>query len=87
VGVLHVEYAERGTEYGILFTFNLFCEYANLEYVRIRVIYRVNQAEYGIHILVVAQQKYVNTCSTPRLTSLAHPLPTLASPPPSKKAV
>jgi len=39
---LPVEYAERGKEYGILFTFSLFCEYVHLEYVRIHVVYRVN---------------------------------------------
>jgi len=38
---LHVEYAERGQEYGILFILSLCCEYRNLEYVRILVIYRV----------------------------------------------
>jgi len=32
---LHVEYAERGSEYGILFIFNLFCEYVPLAFVRI----------------------------------------------------
>jgi len=68
---LDVEYAERGKEYGILFIFSLFCEYVHLEYVRIRVIYRVKQSEYGIPILVVATQEYVNiysTCRTPTLT-------------------
>jgi len=59
---LYVGYAEPGNEYGILFTFSLFCEY----YVRVHVIYRVNQAEYGIHILVVAPQECVNICSTRR---------------------
>ena len=63
---LHIEYAERGNEYGILFIFRLFSEYTRLEYVRIHVIYRVNQAKYGIHILVVALQEYVNTYSTRR---------------------
>jgi len=29
---LHVEYAERRLKYGILFTFNPFYEYSNLEY-------------------------------------------------------
>jgi len=48
---LHVEYAERGTEYGILFIVSLFCECIYLEYVRIHVIYSVNQAEYVIHFL------------------------------------
>ena len=46
---LDVEYAERGKEYeyGILFIFSLFCEYMHLEleYARIHVIFRVNQAE------------------------------------------
>jgi len=64
---LHVEYAERGKEYGILFIFSLFCEYIHLEYVRIHVIYRVDQTEYGIHILVVALQEYVNIYSTRRV--------------------
>jgi len=42
---LHVEYAEQGRQHGILFIFSLVCEYIHLEYVRIHVIYRVNQAE------------------------------------------
>jgi len=46
--------------------FILFCEYYHLEYVRIHVIYRVNQAEYVIHILVVAPQEYVKLYSTRR---------------------
>jgi len=57
---LHVEYTERGKEYGILFIFSLFCENIHLEYVRIHLIYRVNQAEYVFQILVVAPQEYVN---------------------------
>jgi len=63
---LHVEYAGRGKEYGILFIFSLFCEYIHLEYVRIHGIYGVNQAEYVTHVLVVAPQEYVNTYSTRR---------------------
>jgi len=54
-------------EYGILFMASLFCEYIHLEYIRIHGIYRVNQAEYGIHILVVALQKYVNIYATRRV--------------------
>jgi len=46
--------------------FSLFCEYTYLEYVRIHVIYRVNQAEYGNHIFLVAPQEYVNIDSTRR---------------------
>jgi len=38
----------------------------HLDYVRIHAIYRVHQAEYVIHILVVAPEKYVNIYSTPR---------------------
>jgi len=38
----------------MLFIFRLFCEYVYLEYVRIHVMYRVNQAEYVVHTLVVA---------------------------------
>jgi len=38
------------------------------------VIYRANQAEHGIYILVVAPQEYVNTYSTRRLPIHAHPL-------------
>ena len=34
--------------YGILFRLSLFCENSNIEYASIYVIYRVNQAEYGI---------------------------------------
>ena len=45
---------------------SLFCEYIHLEYVRIHVIYRVYQAEHGIHILVVTPQEYVNIYSTRR---------------------
>ena len=67
---LHVEYAERGKDYGILFIFSLSCEYIQFEHVRIHVIYRGNQAEYGIHILVVAPQEYVNTYSTRRPVTL-----------------
>ena len=66
----YVEYAERGKENGILFVLNLFCEYMQLEYVRIHVIYRDNQAEYGIHILVVAPQEHVNIYSTHRSVTL-----------------
>ena len=44
--ILHVEYADRGKSYGILFMFSLFCEHIHLEYVRIHAIYRVNPAEY-----------------------------------------
>ena len=61
---LYVEYAKRGNEYGILFMFSLFCESIHLDYVRIHVIYRGNQAEHVIHILVVAPQEYVNVYST-----------------------
>ena len=32
------------------------------------VTYSANQAEYSIHVLVVAPRDYVNLCSTPRLT-------------------
>ena len=62
----HVEYAERGQEYGILFIFSLFCKYIHHEYVRIPVRYRVHQAVYVIHILVAASQEYVNADSTRR---------------------
>ena len=43
----------------------------DLEYERIRVIYRVNQAEYGIRILVVAPQEYANIYLTRRPTAHA----------------
>ena len=64
---LYVKHAERENEYGILFIFSLLCVHIHLEYVRIHVIYRVNQAEYVIHILVVASQEYVNIYSTRRV--------------------
>jgi len=65
---LHLEYAERGKEYGILFILSLLYVYMPLEYVRVPVIYRVRQAEYLIYILVAVSQEYVNTYSTPRVT-------------------
>jgi len=55
---------------GILFIFSLFCENITLEYVRIHVIYRVNQAEYVIHMLVVAPQEYVNIYPARRVWTL-----------------
>jgi len=59
IDTLHVEYAERYNKFGILFTCNLFCEYIGLAHVRVPVIYRVNQAECGIHVLVAASKEYV----------------------------
>ena len=47
-------------KYGILCIFSPVCEYVNLEYVRVPVIYRVKQADYVIHILVAASQECVN---------------------------
>jgi len=41
-----------------------------LGYVRIHGIYEVNQAEYGIRILVVAPHEYVNIYSTCRAATL-----------------
>ena len=41
----------------------------NILYV-IHVVYRVNQAEYGIPILVVAPQEYVNMYSTGRFLTV-----------------
>jgi len=67
VRLLRVEYAERGNEYGILFIVSLLCEYIHLEYLRIHVMYTVNQAEYIIHNNVVAPQECVNTYSTRRV--------------------
>jgi len=67
---LHVEYVERGYEYGVLFMSSLFCEYIHLEYICVHGIHRVNQAEYGIHVLVVAPQEYVNIYSTRRVIGL-----------------
>jgi len=54
IPTLHIEYAERGNEHGILVKFCTFSECTRLEYVRVHVIYRVNQAEYVIHVRVVA---------------------------------
>jgi len=64
---LRVEYAEREKEYGILCIISLCCECIDLEYARIHVLYRIHQAEYVIHILVVAPQEYVNIYSTRRM--------------------
>jgi len=44
-----------------------FCKYVHIEYVGIHVIYRIHQAEYVIHILVVASQECVNIYSTCRV--------------------
>jgi len=63
VGYLHVEYAERGKEYGILFIFSLFCEYIYLEYTRNHVIHRVNQAEYATPIQHVGWVVYLSILS------------------------
>jgi len=68
--ILHVEYAERGKEYSILFTFSLFCEYSHLEYVHIHVVYKVNQAKYVMHTLLFAPQEYVNIYATSRFLIL-----------------
>jgi len=61
---LHVEYAERGKEYGILFIFRLFCEYIQPESVRMHVIYRINQVEYVIPFLVATSHEHANAYST-----------------------
>ena len=63
--MLDTQNEEKNTEFYSYFA--LFYEYSNLEHVHIRVVYRVNQAEYEIRILVAASQKYVNTYSTRRL--------------------
>jgi len=44
-----------------------FVNTVTLKYVRVPVIYRVNQARYVIYILVVAPQEYVNIYSTSRV--------------------
>jgi len=48
----------------------MFCEYLDLEYVRGHIIYRANQAEFVIHIVVVAPQEYVNIYSTRRVSCI-----------------
>jgi len=53
-------------KYVLLFMIRLFCEYMNLEYIHVHVIYRVDQAEWVIRIIVAAPQEYVNTYSTRR---------------------
>jgi len=58
-------------KHGILFIVSLLYEYTNLEYVRVHVIYRVNQAEYLIYIRMVASQEYVNIYSTHRPRTLS----------------
>jgi len=65
------KYARGGINYGILFILSLFHEYSDLEYVQFHVIYRVNQAEYVIHMRVVAPQEYVNIYSTRRAAVLS----------------
>jgi len=60
-----------------LFIFSLLSGYIYLEYVRIHIIYRVHQAEYVIHILVVAPQEDVNMYSTLKPVTLALTIHTL----------
>ena len=67
VGGLHVEYAERSIEYGIIFIFSPVYEYSNLAYDHVPVECRVHRAEYVIRIRVAASQEYVNTYSTSRV--------------------
>jgi len=59
-------------KYGMLFLFSLFYEYSNLECVYIHAIYRVDQAEYVIRILVAASQECVKPYSTSRTAALTH---------------
>jgi len=66
--VLHVEYAIRRINDGIIFTSSLFYKYSSLESVRVPIQCRVHQAEYVIHILVAVSQVYVNTFSTCRFS-------------------
>jgi len=70
--ILHVEYAERSINYGILFIFSLFYEHSNLEYEHVSVEYRFHQAKYLIHIHVAASQEYVNTYVTRRTVIPKH---------------
>jgi len=56
-------------QYGILFIASLFCEYMNVQYGRVPVVYRVTQAEYVIRFFVAVPQEYVNTYSTRRVTT------------------
>jgi len=60
--MLNTRNEEKNTVLG--FIFSPFAEYIHLEHVRIHVVYR--QAEYGIHIRVVAPQEYAHIYSTPR---------------------
>jgi len=69
---LRVEYVKQRNRYGILFILSLFREYTHLEYVHVHVVYRVNPAEYVMHMLVVAQPEYVNIYSTRRLLTTCH---------------
>jgi len=43
----------------IRFIFSMFCEYSNLEYIHVHGMYRANQAEYVIRILLAASQEYL----------------------------
>jgi len=62
----------------------------SLHMVRAHVIYRVNQAECGIHIRVVAPQEYMSIYSTRRVltaVSLSWPCPCLPILPPPPIAI
>jgi len=52
----HTTHEHRASNGAKTTTLNRFCEYIHLEHVRIHVIYRVNQAEYGILIRVLASR-------------------------------
>jgi len=47
----------------ILFRFSLFCDYMNLEYVRMHAIDRAHQADYANRVPVAARQEYVTRYS------------------------
>jgi len=49
---------------------SLFREHIHVGCIRIHVMYRVNQAEYVSHMLVVAPQEYVSIYSTRRSIAL-----------------
>jgi len=57
--LLHVEYAERGHEYGILFIFSLLCEYIFTLNIYVSMPY--TGAEYVIHVLVVGPPELFDT--------------------------
>ena len=71
---LHVKYVEQRTNYGVLFIWSVFGEYMNLEYVRIRVVCRIQQASVAARYLEKKTRRFFDFfCAPPFLFPRVHP--------------